>query len=259
MFKQLNKRPKNISGYTQLCKSQTSVFISTILLEYSHHVICARIYLNNSKKSNDTVLCFERIQCTLCNFIYIVFKKWPRALWDRSQNGDYLWMGPPSRALGTLCTALRISAMAKINFPVFQLTGLDHNNVFPLRKQEKKKKGGKEGGRKGKRGRKRHIHIEDPRHRDRWSSSWACCSVSSISHMSFSTWDSLPLLSLEILLRMAVGKAWCTEKAATLSWSFPETFMGIGAPSGSPLQAMSLTLLWPQTSFHLRTSQVAQW
>ena len=62
-------------------------------------------------------------------------------------------MGPPSGVLGTLRTALRVNVMAKINFPVFQLTGLDHNKVFPLRKQEKKKKEGKEGGRKGKRGR----------------------------------------------------------------------------------------------------------
>ena len=96
-------------------------------------------------------------------------------------------MGPPSGVLGMLRTALRVNAMVKINFPVFQLTGLDHNKVFPLRKQEKKKKEGKEGGRKGKRGRKRHIHIEAPRHRDRWSSSWACCSVSSISRVSFPT------------------------------------------------------------------------
>ena len=76
-------------------------------------------------------------------------------------------MGPHSGVLGTLRTALRVNAMAKINFPVFQLTGLDHNKVFPLRKQEKKKKEGKEGGRTRKRRRKRHIHIEDPRHRDR--------------------------------------------------------------------------------------------
>ena len=54
---------------------------------------------------------------------------------------------------------------------------------------------------------------------------------------------------LESLLRLAVGKAEFYKESRYFILELPRDFHGHSGPCGRPLQAASLTLIWPQDSF----------